>query len=225
MLSRLNERNSVNKIRYIESLVNGKSYIAAKVLINISATLYGLKPASLLTFSRRVDRDSISLWDKYKTDIVLEQNLEFIELKRDHNNLVVLFYNRYNLTTQVFDRKHLRFLERFGYSGDMTVDEMLNHLKERYHCSCPHEIGIFLGIPLKDVLGYLQLIPLECSYCGYWKVYGNPEKTKKLFQKLRNARHDVINLIYSGEDPVKLLRKHSFQSCKFEERNILTEVG
>ncbi len=207
------ERADIRGIQYIEIFCSGKRYVAAKILINISPTLYGIKPGTLLSFSSRKDKDLIKLWDIHKQDIIFDPNIHFIELKRDPNNLVVLFYHRRYLSRQIFAGKHLRFLERFGYNQHMSLDDMLEHLKRRYHISCPHEIGLFLGIPLKDVLGYLKLIPLECSYCGYWKVYGNPEKSQRLFQRYRTARHQVIQLICSGEDPVNLLKKPLRLKC------------
>lgn len=196
----------IKQIQYIENLRDERSYIAAKVLINISATLQGIKPATLLNFSKRRGKNLIHLWDMHKHSIVWGQNMEWIELKRDEDNLFVLFYHRRNLIKQIFAGKHMGFLKRFGYSQTMSIQELLNHLKDRYINSCPHEIGLFLGIPLKDVLGYLKLISLECTYCGYWKVYGNCEKTKRLFQRYREAKRIVIDLISSGEDPIKILR-------------------
>jgi hypothetical protein len=196
---------ALKKIKCIEDLRNEKSYIAAKVLINISATLYDIKPATLMTFKKRRDKNLILLWDKYKRDLALDKSIEFFELKRTQNSVIVLFYNAAFLTEQIYNKKNLNFLSRFGYSEKMNIAEMLNHLKGRYTSTCPHEIGLFLGMPLKDVLGYLQLIPLKCSYCGYWKVYGNPTKQKILFERYRKTRLQVIDLICSGEDPVKIL--------------------
>lgn len=215
------ERADIRGIQHIENSYAGKSYLAAKISVNISATLYGIKPGTLLSFSSRRDRDLIKLWDMHKQEIILDRNIHFIELKRDSNNLVVLFYHRRNLTRQISAGKHRRFLERFGYSQNMSFDGMLEHLKNRYHNSCPHEIGLFLGIPLKDVLGYLRLIPMECSYCGYWKVYGNPEKSQRLFQRYRTARQQVIQLIYSGEDPLSILRKPPGFNCNRQQCNCM----
>lgn len=203
----LAQDDSINKFKCIEDFCNEKSYIAAKVLINISPTLYGIKPATLLTFCRRRERDCIGLWDRYKKELVLDKSIKYIELRRTPRNLMVFFYNQAFLHKQVFNKKNLKFLARFGYSENQTLDEMLTHLKSRYLDSCPHEIGIFLGMPLKDVLGYLKLIPLRCSYSGYWKVFGKPEKQKLLFEKFRTTTHRVINLICSGEDPIRILGK------------------
>lgn len=80
--------DEMKKIQFIETFNNAQSYLAAKILINISATLYGLKPATLLTFANRRD-------------------------------------NRRNLTRQIFARKHLSFLERFGVICTLLASPLL----------------------------------------------------------------------------------------------------
>ena len=58
----------------------------------------------------------------------------------------------------------------------------------------PHEIGVFLGYPLEDVLGFIENGGRNCLYCGCWKVYANEcaaleafvrsEKCKSVYQRL-----------------------------------------
>lgn len=221
----LTQCGQLKKVRYIEDCLSGKNYIAAKVLIKISATLAGLKPATLLCFCKRRDVDLAGLWLMYENEIRLNPDIETFELKRTENNLVVLFYNPRLLTETLFQKRNLRFLEQFGYSGEMGVIEMLDHLKQRYQDGCPHEIGLFLGIPLKDVLGYLEIIPLKCSYCGYWKVYGKADREKSLFQKYRTVKDRVFDLIVCGEDPVKILQNPFDYKSLYEESKPLQQAS
>lgn len=224
MKNSLSQCGQLKKVRYIEDSLTGKNYIAAKVLIKISATLAGLKPATLLCFCKRRDIDLTGLWERYEKEIRLNSDIETFELKRTEHNWVVLFYNRRHLTETLFNKRNMRFLKRFGYSEEMGIVEMLEHLRERYKVGCPHEIGLFLGIPLKDVLGYLEIIPLKCSYCGYWKVYGKADKEKSLFQKYRTVKDRIFDLIICGEDPIKILQNPLEYKCLFEEREHLQEV-
>lgn len=206
MLS-ISKPDKLEKVQFIESSFEGKSYLAAKILVHISATLFGTKPATLINLSNRKDKNLIKLWDLYKGEIPLIEDIEFFELKRTAENLIVLFYNRKHLQETIFNKQNLRFLATFGYDGQMGIEGMLIYLKSRYGGACPHEIGLFLGIPLKDVLGYLKLIALPCSCCGYWKVYGNPAKSISLFQRYRRIKAEVIKLVLSGEDPLEILAK------------------
>ena len=43
----------------------------------------------------------------------------------------------------------------------------------------PHEIGCFLGYPIEDVRGFMNQKP--CIFHGVWKVYGNVDRAKELF--------------------------------------------
>ena len=51
----------------------------------------------------------------------------------------------------------LDFLAGEGYTPG-TADELLDQLAERLCCEgdFPHEIGVFLGYPLADVIGFIQ---------------------------------------------------------------------
>lgn len=200
------ETEKIHLYQRIEQTYTGKSYLAAKVLVNVSATLFGQKPSTLVNLTNRKDTNLIELWDAYGQDI-LPEGLEVFELKRNTDNLVLLFYKGDKLMETLTARQHLRFLQGFGYNQDMSLRDMLEHLKTRYEQLCPHEIGIFLGIPLKDVLGYLGLVSLPCSYCGYWKVYGNPKKSIALFEHFRKTRDGVLSLMVSGVDPVQIVRR------------------
>lgn len=197
--------NEIQKIKHIENRYKGKSYIASKVLINISATLFGLKAATLMNITNLTKKPMLDLWEKYGKEIYLGPHIENFELKRTDHNVIVLFYERCKLEKIIYDKKNINFLRKFGYSEQMSIEEMLQHLKSRYSNCCPHEIGIFLGIPLKDVLGYMGLTSAPCTFCGCWKVYGDPEKSKRIFRAFKRAREKVIQLLLSREDPFKIL--------------------
>lgn len=37
----------------------------------------------------------------------------------------------------------------------------------------PHEMGLLLGYPIEDVVGFMEHSGKEYLYSGYWKVYEN----------------------------------------------------
>lgn len=55
----------------------------------------------------------------------------------------------------------------------------------------PHEIGLFLGYPLGDVVGFIQNEGKNCKCAGCWKVYCDEHKARELF-----ARFDQCREIY-----------------------------
>ena len=51
----------------------------------------------------------------------------------------------------------MSFLREIGYRENKNLDYYLSKLKMRYkQFNCPHELGIFLGIPLNDVIDFIQ---------------------------------------------------------------------
>ncbi|CCJ33178.1 hypothetical protein CAAU_1094 [Caloramator australicus RC3] len=78
----------------------------------------------------------------------------------------------------------------------MTLSQILNLLKEKYTLSCPHEIGIFLGIPLEDVMAFIN-DEKDFKLCGYWKVFGDVERAKKIFNEYDRAKNLALNYIYN----------------------------
>lgn len=72
-------------------------------------------------------------------------------------------------------------LEELGYKTDRP-DQCIDHLKRRFvKENFPHEIGIFLGYPYEDVIGFIENKGNSYLTNGYWKVYSNKDEKLKLF--------------------------------------------
>ena len=91
-----------------------------------------------------------------------------------------LGYINYNLDSllEVFQMKYIRYMEG----------------REEF----PHEMGLFLGYPIEDVIGYLKNDGKNSLFTGYWKVYDNMQEKIKLFQKFEQAKEAVIRYIAAG---------------------------
>lgn len=79
---------------------------------------------------------------------------------------------------------------RFDAAG--AIQTLRSRLKDT--AAFPHEIGVFLGYPLADVLGFIENCGRNCLACGCWKVYSDLcfalqtfrryEKCKTVYQRL-----------------------------------------
>ena len=98
----------------------------------------------------------------------------------------------------LFDSDNRNFLNKRGYYYK-TVSQAIALLKEKLiENDFPHEIGIFLGYPLSDVLGFINNEP--CCCMGAWKVY-SPKKAeyfKSLFKLFDHVRDQFIYAIENG---------------------------
>ena len=56
------------------------------------------------------------------------------------------------------------------YNVETYLDELINRLESK---EFPHEIGIFLGYPLKDVLGFMGYGKKELTEVKNWRIYGD----------------------------------------------------
>lgn len=94
-------------------------------------------------------------------------------------------------------------LGRFGYSDFQLIPVLLqlsSHMREykAEEGAFPHELGILLGYPLEDVLGFMENDGENYAYCGYWKVYGDIEKAKKVFDAYNEVRNLAVTQVLHG---------------------------
>ena len=98
------------------------------------------------------------------------------------------------------------FLQSEGYTpGD--AESMLAQLSQRLCCEedFPHEIGLFLGYPLGDVIGFIENHGQNCLCCGVWKVYTNPEAAAGAFRKFSKCTRVYRRLFFGGHRNVEQL--------------------
>lgn len=96
-------------------------------------------------------------------------------------------------------------LRSCGYEHENTED-ILRQLRRRV-CTCesfPHEIGLFLGYPLTDVLGFIQDGGKNSKCTGYWQVYGDEQDAQRRFKSYRKCSEVYIRLWNLGRSVQQL---------------------
>ena len=91
-------------------------------------------------------------------------------------------------------------LQAYGYPCDERLDVCLAHLRLRmqFQKSFPHEIGLFLGYPVADVVGFITHKGQDFCYSGYWKVYANERETRALFDRYAHCTEDFCSRLEQG---------------------------
>ena len=181
-------------------------YLVHRIARCAAATIAGRKPATLMNISND-NGGLLDAWDRHREDIFSGSEIDYYELKRTERNAIVLFFDQSRLNGLLRDEPVKKFLFECGYESD-SIDHVLSMLKYRYAAGrCPPEIGVFLGIPLKDVKGFMGLNSLRNTKCGMWQVYGDPETSEERMNEYRRARNMVTRRLFSGEDPVNIIRE------------------
>lgn len=170
-----------------------------QLILHCSPTLAGIKTANLFNyaFSSKEDyNDSL-----YLANQTLNSKGVYIETLRIENTNALVFVYRKSLLTNELMRKDIKaFLEMCGYQGD-SIDDFILKLKSRFEFSkeFPHEIGLFLGYPLPDVIGFIKNKGKHCKYTGHWKVYSDEYEAVKLFEKYQQCRNVYTRLFFKGK--------------------------
>jgi hypothetical protein len=161
--------------------------------------LAGIKPANLVSFSvarRRDCRELIALYNE-----ALNGKDIFFEILRERDGrCLLLAFRGKKLSARLADPECKAILAAAGYPDTTDLSILLVALKERvaFCPGFPHEIGVFLGYPAEDVIGFLKHRGGRSLYAGYWKVYGDVEEKKLLFRKYDRCRNAIIRRIDEG---------------------------
>jgi len=167
-------------------------YLAVK----LAPTIFGVKPSVLLTLKdskQEVANDLFTFYMNNKEYIRRTLNIGIFELKNCGYCAKVMFFKKNLLEEAVCNKARKHYLKSFGYSKCKDIGEFLDVLKERFNSDdFPHEIGIFLGYPLKDVAGFVNC-PEKCRKVKKtpWKVFGNVDQSLRLIESHKNAQNSM----------------------------------
>ena len=163
-------------------------------------TLAGVKPGSIFCFNHsplEVSRQKVCQWNKQLAPFGLTVQ---ILLERPSSSSVIVFVYRHNRLEQMLsDDAYQSFLAQAGYERT-NLDDLLEQLAQRLRTQpeFPHEIGVFLGYPLRDVIGFIKNHGRNFTCCGFWKSYGAPGEMQVCFACYRRCIQTYVAMFEQG---------------------------
>ena len=163
-------------------------------------TLAGMKPGSIFCFNHsplEVSRQKVCQWNKQLAPFGLTVQ---ILLERPGSGSVIVFVYRHDCLEQMLsDDAYQRFLAEAGYERT-NLDDLLEQLAQRLRTQpeFPHEIGVFLGYPLRDVIGFIENHGRNFTCCGFWKSYGDPAEMQVCFACYRRCIQTYVAMFEQG---------------------------
>ena len=120
-------------------------------------------------------------------------------LRETGEKALIYIYRADELEKALRDDAVRRLLKSCGYAR-FDVDGALGTLRSRLNDAdaFPHEIGVFLGYPLEDVMGFIENGGRNCLTCGCWKVYANECAAIKAFRRYEKCKSVYQRLFVSG---------------------------
>ena len=172
--------------------------------------LAGLKPAGLFRYETRDCADlarRVRSWNEQLNSKGLRVRV-MKGCARTHRFLVYV-YREAQLSAVLADRAVQEFLRQEGYQLPAEQEQtgaLLNQLSRRLCCQAefPHEIGLFLGYPLPDVVGFIENRGQNVTCCGCWKSYGEPAAAQQRFDQLSKCTAVYLRLFHSGTPITRL---------------------
>lgn len=218
------QRNIADQV--LENFIDDLDCLAAHLMLECSEVLAGVKPANLISIVNRTrpcGKNLYLLWQKHHADLAQRlNNLNFMVLQSRQQSLLLLCYDRGQLEHHLSHPGIRVLLHKAGYKDDADCEDLLLELHSRIgeNNSFPHEIGLFIGYPAKDVAAFMGLVRLPFACQRLWKIYGNPAQSLALAEQFRCCRNKMGAILATGTNKTLELDRsdHPF-FCQTDEND------
>lgn len=180
------------------------SEIEKKIAIQCAPVIVGIKIANLLVLNTQEGQYAATLF--HDTELTLQALCTF------ESKIYYLLYQPKRLQEYIQQQVVIDYLQDFGYIT-YSLESIIHKVAYKYNRfmyekkGFPHEIGLLLGYPLKDVSSFIVQEGNGYLYSGYWKVYDNLPETLIVFSRFRRAKEILLRLISHGGKLTSVIRE------------------
>lgn len=184
------------EMRYLITNVNMK-VLDMQLAFQCAPVLMNYKISNLLIVEKEKIKQVVQLFQKTKLYCRL--------LMVSEEKSAFLVYRKTELVSYLERAEVWALMEAFGYEN-RQLSKILKEFSRRYtqyvqaDGEFPHEMGLLLGYPVEDVVGFIQNEGENFLYSGYWKVYTNLSEALEHFERYNQAKETAVRMIYEGKD-------------------------
>jgi hypothetical protein len=183
-----------------------------KLIYHLAATMTGIKPITIMRFKhpeigRRKCESCAGQWRNLQNLFQGSGALGLCILRRDARGETLLFFHQEACRRLLAMPEIRKFLKNQGLAyGAETIDRprlFIEYCIKEYRQkkSLPVEMGLFMGIPLKDVKGYIAGDKRQHTLTAGWQIYGRCHPSLVLANLYRRLRRYAMLAFF----------KHSFE--------------
>ena len=194
-IGRENGNMPVEVVSYMLSRESYGERVVSQMVLQCAPFLKGIKVASITNIEQR--------FLKVLRQVLKGTGITYRILNVRKGSCLVFFY-RESAFRDYLERKEVcTFLRAYGYET-ADIGKVLQRLSARIcrhsreRITFPHEIGVFLEYPIKDVEGFIRNEGRDYLLTGYWKVYDNPSRAQMMFHAYDQARKSAVNEFLAG---------------------------
>jgi hypothetical protein len=172
------------------------------LFIQASSILFGGKTGELITVREGQFGLSLDEHMKYAERLCASWSLDLVELHRNALSCKFLVYREDMLNRKLAKSPRRILCHVLEYEPDVNAGAFLSEIRRRWDSfgTVPHEIGIALGYPLKDVWGFMGFSSQRCSgRCG-WQIFGDLEPSVNQSLRYQNARQKALSFLHTHRE-------------------------
>ncbi len=164
-----------------------------------SPTLASLKTANLFNY-QYLSEEELYGYIRSLNRSLSGKGVSVTILRKLEHSALIYVYRRQKLQEDLNRPGTAEFLQTCGYDA-FTVERAIAKLRRRIAEAggFPHEIGLFLGYPLGDVIGFIENSGRNSKCSGCWKVYCNECEAVRLFAKFDKCKAVYKRLFQEGK--------------------------
>lgn len=191
-----------------------------KVVLHCAPVLAGIKPASMFSCPlksptccgnpRCRSLKALDLYFAFTTcaEKLSESGVRLAVLTQRSSSVLVFVYREAELMRTISADEASEYLESLGYeTGDLG--KCLARLSQRISLpgavakaesprSFPHEVGVFLGYPVEDVIGFIENRGDNYLVCGCWKAYSHAGDARACFCRYKQCTAELTRRFQEG---------------------------
>jgi len=187
---------------------NDRDCLASYLIWQAAEVIDGVKPANLINLGRGVlpcGRNLLALWERDADRLLQAAGLRAVRLKTSARGTLVILYRPAAFRELLADPAVAAPLMQLGYPQPLVPARVLDHLSQRFDREFPHEIGLLLGYPVKDVLAFMGCTRLPYTCAGPWKIYGDAAPSLRLAASHARSRARLRDHLHHVASPARLL--------------------
>lgn len=182
-----------------------QSNLPYKIALQCAPLICGVKISNILIVENR-ELDNIN-------HIFENTSIYINNIYTNEKRSLLLLYNYKAVESYLHERYVVQFMNVQGYHT-LQIEDVLSELSIRFKNykenkdEFPHELGIILGYPVWDVIGFIKNKGQNSLYTGYWKVYKNLSQASETFLKYEKAKELVVKNVIEGLSIIEIINMY-----------------
>ena len=168
-----------------------------RILEMLGAVILGSKPAEIINVPGSKEDKKIKL-SQIEAFFSNCSRITYRIITTHDGGKRVLFINEKSMEKVLVNKRCINFLKFVGYPADYELNDYMDELVFRLQSEeFPHEIGVFLGYPLKDVRGFMGYGKNELVEVKNWRIYGDKEISYEVYNNFMRDKAIMKEMIES----------------------------